>query len=158
MCDPSKIAIPTNIWELTISKPQPRHLNPQTLFLEMDTIEGLSYQWSLYRSLVTSRLHVFPVYSFGISAEARGRRWFGNDSSKKLDWDPQDPVSSKLVEIYVLLCLWPIGFSLHCVCWDPRFHSLAPYYLAREPVLASYYCYFPIIKAKLVSAPMIFYL
>ena len=37
----------------------------------------------------------FVVYSFGISAEVKGKHWYGNDSDEKLEWRPQDPVSTR---------------------------------------------------------------
>ena len=39
------------------------------------------------------------VYSFGEVSWVQGKKWYGNDSAKKLDWDPQDPVSYLLLNL-----------------------------------------------------------
>lgn len=43
---------------------------------------------------ITSFLSLLSVYGFGIGAVAKGKAWFGNDSAKRLDWRPEDPVSA----------------------------------------------------------------
>jgi len=50
------------------------------------------------------------LYGFGVSAEIKGKRWYGNDSLKKLDWDPQDPGWG--LHLVASVSEWIIGLSV----------------------------------------------
>ncbi|KAF6028735.1 DRAM2 [Bugula neritina] len=50
------------------------------------------------------------LYGFGVGAETKGKKWYGNDTAKKLEWNPEDPGWG--LHLASAVSEWIIGLSV----------------------------------------------